>query len=131
MHPTILNITFDCADAAAQATFWAAVTGWTASQEDGTPGHAEYCVQPPGGALPRLYFTTVPEPKAVSAPSSPGTSRPAPAGSSSPTPRATSSAWKAEAHRSGTEPLILVPWPAAESQRTVPPMAPSRSAMLT
>jgi catechol 2,3-dioxygenase-like lactoylglutathione lyase family enzyme len=65
MHPTILNITFDCADAAAQATFWAAVTGWTASQEDGTPGHAEYCVQPPGGALPRLYFTTVPEPKAA------------------------------------------------------------------
>ena len=54
MHPTILNITFDCADAAAQATFWAAVTGWTASQEDGTPGHAEYCVEPPGGWSPAM-----------------------------------------------------------------------------
>ena len=65
MHPTILNITFDCADAAAQAMFWAAVTGWTARQEDGTPGHVEFCVEPPGSGLPRLYFTTVPEPKAA------------------------------------------------------------------
>jgi predicted enzyme related to lactoylglutathione lyase len=65
MHATILNITFDCADAGAQAAFWAAVTGWAASQEDSTPGHVEYCVAPPEGGLPRLYFTTVPEPKAA------------------------------------------------------------------
>jgi predicted enzyme related to lactoylglutathione lyase len=65
MHATILNITFDCADAGAQARFWAAVTGWTANQEDGTPGHVEYCVEPPDGSLPRMYFTTVPESKSA------------------------------------------------------------------
>jgi hypothetical protein len=31
----------------------------------------------------------------------------------------------------GIEPLMVEPWPGRESQRTVPPMAPSRSAMLT
>ena len=63
MYASILNITFDCASAQAQATFWAAVTGWTAVQRDATPGHVEYAVEPAGGAMPRLYFTTVPEPK--------------------------------------------------------------------
>src|ERR1700761_7769118 len=65
MHATILNITFDCADAAAQADFWANVTGWPATERDGTPGHVEYSVEPPDGGLPRLYFTTVTEPKAA------------------------------------------------------------------
>jgi predicted enzyme related to lactoylglutathione lyase len=65
MHPTILNITFDCADAGAQAAFWAAVTGWAAEQRDGTPGHVEYRVGPPDGSSPSLYFTTVPERKAA------------------------------------------------------------------
>lgn len=32
---------------------------------------------------------------------------------------------------SGIEPLTAAPWPGWESQRTVPPMAPSRSAMFT
>jgi predicted enzyme related to lactoylglutathione lyase len=63
MHASILNITFDCADARAQALFWAAVTGWTAEERDATPGHVEYAVVPPGQDTPRLYFTTVPEPK--------------------------------------------------------------------
>ena len=63
MHASILNITFDCTDARAQATFWAAVTGWTAQERDATPGHVEYAVEPPGSGTPRLYFTTVPEPK--------------------------------------------------------------------
>jgi len=63
MSARILNITFDCADAQAQAAFWAAVTGWTATERDATPGHIEYCVDPSDGTLPRLYFTTVPEPK--------------------------------------------------------------------
>ena len=31
----------------------------------------------------------------------------------------------------GTEPLIVEPRPGCDSQRTVPPMAPRRSAMLT
>ena len=32
-------------------------------------------------------------------------------------------------YSSGTEPVIVVPAPGTESQRTVPPIAPSRSAM--
>jgi|SRR5450755_2703715 predicted enzyme related to lactoylglutathione lyase len=63
MHASILNITFDCADARAQALFWAAVTGWAAEERGATPGHVEYAVVPPGESTPRLYFTTVPEPK--------------------------------------------------------------------
>jgi predicted enzyme related to lactoylglutathione lyase len=63
MYASILNITFDCADARAQAMFWAAVTGWTAEERDAAPGHVEYAVVPPGEDVPRLYFTTVPEPK--------------------------------------------------------------------
>ena len=63
MYASILNITFDCADARAQALFWAAVTGWTAEESDATPGHVEYAVVPPGESTPRLYLTTVPEPR--------------------------------------------------------------------
>lgn len=63
MYPSILNITFDCADARAQAAFWAAVTGWAAQEHDATAGHLEYAVVAPSPGLPRLYFTTVPEPK--------------------------------------------------------------------
>ncbi len=63
MYASILNITIDCADAKAQATFWAAVTGWTAQERDATPGHVEYAVVPPAQDRPRLYFVTVPEPK--------------------------------------------------------------------
>lgn len=62
-HPAILNITVDCADARAQALFWAAVLGWTATEQDDAPGHVEYLVEPAAGGFPRLYFTTVPEPK--------------------------------------------------------------------
>ena len=65
MYSGILNFTFDCADARAQATFWAAVTGWTAQERDATPGHVEYSVEPPAPGGPRLYFTTVPEPKTI------------------------------------------------------------------
>ena len=65
MYSGILNFTFDCADARAQATFWAAVTGWTAQERDATPGHVEYSVEPPAQGGPRLYFTTVPEPKTI------------------------------------------------------------------
>jgi hypothetical protein len=65
MHASILNITYDCADARAQAAFWAAVTGGEAQERDGTPGHVEWVVMPASPGTPRLYFTTVPEPKAV------------------------------------------------------------------
>jgi predicted enzyme related to lactoylglutathione lyase len=63
MYASILNITIDCADARAQARFWAEVTGWSATERDSTPGHVEYAVTPPTPGMPRLYFTTVPEPK--------------------------------------------------------------------
>ena len=63
MHSTIHNITFDCRDAKAQAMFWAAVTGGTALERDATPGHVEYAVHSATPGMPRLYFTTVPEPK--------------------------------------------------------------------
>jgi hypothetical protein len=65
MHASILNITVDCADAKAQAMFWAAVTGGTAHERDATPGHVEWVVIPVSAARPRLYFTTVPEPKLI------------------------------------------------------------------
>ncbi len=66
MYARILNITFDCGDAGAQARFWAAVTGWTVHEQSGNPGHIEYAVVPPAGSgMPRMYFTTVPEPKAA------------------------------------------------------------------
>jgi catechol 2,3-dioxygenase-like lactoylglutathione lyase family enzyme len=60
---TLLNITIDCADARAQALFWAAALGWTAREQDDAPGHVEYLLEPPAGGFPRLYFTTVSEPK--------------------------------------------------------------------
>ena len=65
MYASILNITFDCADARSQAMFWAAVTGWTAQERDATPGHVEYAVEPPSPGGARMYFTTVPELKRV------------------------------------------------------------------
>ncbi|HEX4256147.1 MAG TPA: VOC family protein [Streptosporangiaceae bacterium] len=58
-HAAILNITLDCADARAQASFWAAVLGWAAHEEHNEPGHVEYLVESPAGSFPRLYFTTV------------------------------------------------------------------------
>ena len=64
MCSRVLNITFDCADARAQAMSWAAVTGWVAHEQDGNPGHVEYAVFPPAGSvMPRMYFTTGSEPK--------------------------------------------------------------------
>ncbi|HSZ42220.1 MAG TPA: VOC family protein [Trebonia sp.] len=65
MKSIILNITFDCVDARSQAMFWAAATGGTAAEQDGTPGHVEYAVVVPGPGVPRLYFTTVPERKLI------------------------------------------------------------------
>ena len=62
MYASILNITIDCTDAQAQARFWSAVTGWPAEEQDSTPGHVEYAVTAPSPGMPRLYFTTVPNP---------------------------------------------------------------------
>lgn len=68
-----VQVTFDCAEPARVARFWAAVLGYdmvpydeddVAGAEDGTtPGWAA-CVDPTG-AGPRLYFQRVPEGKVV------------------------------------------------------------------
>jgi predicted enzyme related to lactoylglutathione lyase len=65
VYSSIANITIDCADARAQAMFWAAVTGWAAKETDATPGHVEYALAPPAPGMPRMYFTTVPESKTI------------------------------------------------------------------
>ena len=64
MSISILNVTFDCSDAASLAQFWAGVTEWPC-QEQLMPGNPFWVVGPPGGAGPRLVFVNVPEPKTV------------------------------------------------------------------
>jgi len=112
---TILNITFDCADPRALATFWGELTGWPVITEP-QPGYPDCAVGTPGEGRPRLYFVKVPEAKTIknrmhldvipadrtrmrrspgwsgSAPASSATGGRKLAGSYSPTPRATSSA---------------------------------------
>src|SRR3954468_11042058 len=52
----VLNITFDCADPKAQAAFWAAVTGYPATDESG-PGNPFWLVAwPRDEDTPRLAF---------------------------------------------------------------------------
>jgi hypothetical protein len=59
------NITFDCAEPYALASFWAQVTGYQEDPEDpNEPGDPEgYLVGPDG--QPNLLFIAVPEPKTV------------------------------------------------------------------
>jgi len=61
---SILNVTFDCSDAASMAQFWSEVTQWSRSKQE-MPGNTFWVVSAPGGAGPRLVFVTVPEPKTV------------------------------------------------------------------
>jgi hypothetical protein len=58
----IRNVSFDCADPYALATFWAGVLGHPV-HPDCVPGDDEVVIEPPGGV--RLYFQAVPEPKTV------------------------------------------------------------------
>ena len=44
---------------------WAVQPVTAAQERDATPGHVEYSVEPPAPGGPRLYFTTVPEPKTI------------------------------------------------------------------
>jgi len=62
MGSVLHNITFDCADAYALASFWSKVTGHPMHDDD-RPGDPEALVLLPGG--PRLLFAEVPEPKTV------------------------------------------------------------------
>ncbi|WP_076258600.1 VOC family protein [Intrasporangium flavum] len=56
----VKSVTFDCADALALATFWAAALGSNVD-EDSTTDRA--WVEPAGWGGPNLWFRRVPEPK--------------------------------------------------------------------
>lgn len=58
----IRNVSFDCADPYALATFWSEVIGHPVHPEC-APGDDEVVIEPPAG--PRLYFQAVPEGKVV------------------------------------------------------------------
>ena len=62
MSSAIFNVTFDCADPRALASFWGQVTGWPVIEEP-QPGYEESAVGVPGEGRPRLYFVKVPERK--------------------------------------------------------------------
>jgi predicted enzyme related to lactoylglutathione lyase len=64
MNSAILNVTVDCHDPRAVATFWSAVLGYTL-QEVNTPGNDYWVASSPVGTLPRLVFVIVPEQKVV------------------------------------------------------------------
>jgi predicted enzyme related to lactoylglutathione lyase len=64
MPSAILNVTFDCSDAARVATFWGGVTGYGLEHVD-APGNPYWVASPGDNGLPRLVFVTVPEGKAV------------------------------------------------------------------
>ncbi|WP_194818148.1 VOC family protein [Nocardia sp. XZ_19_385] len=57
------NVTVDCSDPYALATFWSTVTGWPISGED-SPGDDEVLVESPA-PVPGLLFIQVPETKSV------------------------------------------------------------------
>jgi hypothetical protein len=60
VYAYIKNVTFDCADALAQARFWAAALG-SDVDEDSTSDKA--FVEAPGWGGPSMWFNRVPEPK--------------------------------------------------------------------
>src|SRR5580658_65838 len=64
MSSSILNVTFDCSDAASVAQFWSAVTGWPWSRQD-MPGNPFWVVGESGRTSTRLVFVNVPESKQV------------------------------------------------------------------
>lgn len=59
---SILNVTFDCADAESMARFWSEVTRWPRSKVE-MPGNPFWLVGPDGDTSPRLVFVKVPETK--------------------------------------------------------------------
>ena len=64
MRSAILNVTFDCRDAALLARFWSAVTRWPASKQD-MPGNPFWLVARSEDEGVHLVFVEVPEPKTV------------------------------------------------------------------
>lgn len=62
MTSSIFTVTFDCADPAPIAEFWAQVLGYSVDDEDPD----EVAIDPPpDSAAPALLFIRVPEPKTV------------------------------------------------------------------
>ena len=59
---SILNVTFDCADAEVMARFWSEVTRWPRTKVE-MPGNPFWWVGPDRDAYPHLVFVEVPEPK--------------------------------------------------------------------
>lgn len=64
MAVSILNVTFDCSDAASIARFWSEATTWPCSKEE-MPGNPYWVVAASPHASPRLVFVDVPETKSV------------------------------------------------------------------
>ncbi len=62
MYSAILNVTFDCRDPKAIASFWSAVTGYPVEAVP-SPGNPYWVVSPPDQSRPRLVFVAVPERK--------------------------------------------------------------------
>jgi Glyoxalase-like domain len=60
MPSFIKSVTFDCADAVAVATFWAAALGSTVDEESTTD---RSFVEAPGWGGPNMWFVRVPEGK--------------------------------------------------------------------
>jgi predicted enzyme related to lactoylglutathione lyase len=64
VRSAILNVTFDCVDAALLARFWSGVTRWPASRQD-MPGNPFWLVARPGDDGVHLVFVEVPEAKSA------------------------------------------------------------------
>ena len=64
MTSALLNVTFDCRDAASVARFWEGVTGYAMAFED-PPGNPFWVLTPNEPNLPRLVFVTVSETKSI------------------------------------------------------------------
>ncbi|WP_222432051.1 VOC family protein [Leekyejoonella antrihumi] len=64
MSTLLLNVTFDCADAAATARFWSGVMRWPCTKEE-MPGNPYWLVGASDESTPRLVFVEVPETKTV------------------------------------------------------------------
>ena len=60
-----VQITFDCADPARMAAFWAAVLGYAIPPGHAEPGASWAACADPEGVRPRLFFPRVPEGKVV------------------------------------------------------------------
>ena len=64
MSASILNVTFDCSDAASTARFWSEVTTSPCAKVE-MPGNPYWVVDPSAEGAVRLVFVEVPEEKTV------------------------------------------------------------------